>query len=289
MNYRYVLDGSSKKYVCPKCSKKSFVRYLDKQDGGYLTSTLGRCDRESKCGYFNKPYANSVLSYDVIHRPVPQVPTYHNDDLLFKYCNNYASNNLFNYLLKYFNLGQVLEVFKRYHIGTCSYWKGATVFFQMDIEKRLRGGKVMQYIEHTGKRVKKPYNRISWMHKVLQLDNFILQQCLFGLHNIIDCNTLSTVCITESEKTAIVMSLMFPEYTWLATGSKSNFKESLLQPLKAYNIIAYPDKTEFNDWNNKCKDLNRQGYHINCSDLLESQALEEGGDLVDLVVSKKFL
>jgi hypothetical protein len=27
--FRYVLDKSSKKYECPKCKKKRFVRYVD--------------------------------------------------------------------------------------------------------------------------------------------------------------------------------------------------------------------------------------------------------------------
>src|SRR5690606_5606268 len=54
--YRYILDKRSKKHLCPECGKKRFVRYIDIETGDYLPEQYGRCDRESKCGYFYNPY-----------------------------------------------------------------------------------------------------------------------------------------------------------------------------------------------------------------------------------------
>ncbi len=34
--------------------------------------------------------------------------------------------------------------------------------------------------------------------------------------------------VVESEKTALIMSLVCPDKVWLATGGKANFKESML-------------------------------------------------------------
>lgn len=54
-NYTYTLDKSSKKWICPCCGKKRFVRYVNSETGDYLSDELGRCDRESNCGYYLKP------------------------------------------------------------------------------------------------------------------------------------------------------------------------------------------------------------------------------------------
>ena len=54
-NYRYRLDTSSQKFICPKCEKKTFVRFVETETLAYLSNDLGRCDRESNCGYFSRP------------------------------------------------------------------------------------------------------------------------------------------------------------------------------------------------------------------------------------------
>lgn len=138
----------------------------------------------------------------------------------------------------------------------------------------------------TGKRVKNPFNHITWMHKSLKLEGFVLQQCLFGLHNVNCITKRDTICIVESEKTAIIMSIVIQDKLWLATGSITNFKEKLLRPIKEYNIIAYPDKLAFKDWHQTAKKLNKIGYHIQCSDFLEKEDIENGGDLVDYITSQ---
>ena len=40
----------------------------------------------------------------------------------------------------------------------------------------------MLYDPTTGKRVKEPFNHISWVHKVIKQPEFELKQCLFGEH-----------------------------------------------------------------------------------------------------------
>lgn len=59
-HYRYTLQKGSAKSICPRCGKKTFVRYVDSVTGNCLPDYYGRCDREIKCGYFNTP------------KPVPQ-------------------------------------------------------------------------------------------------------------------------------------------------------------------------------------------------------------------------
>ena len=142
----------------------------------------------------------------------------------------------------------------------------------------------MLYNCESGRRVKKPKSYISWIHNVLRIKPFVLQQCLFGLHLIKEQTQKKTICLVESEKTAIIMSIILPNYHWMATGSKSNLKQELLLPIKDFKIILYPDKTEFIDWNNKMKLLIESGFKMKCSNLLEKIDVELGGDLVDFIL-----
>ena len=47
----------------------------------------------------------------------------------------------------------------------------------------------------------------------------------------------NVIGLVESEKTAVLMSLFKPQYTWLATGGKSGLKHDFLKPIKEYKII----------------------------------------------------
>ena len=54
--YRYGLEKGSKKHICPRCGKKKFVRYIDRETGEYLPEQYGKCDRADNCGYHLNPY-----------------------------------------------------------------------------------------------------------------------------------------------------------------------------------------------------------------------------------------
>lgn len=49
--YPFGLEKGSRKFPCPQCGRKTFVRVVGYQDRQYLPDFVGRCDRESKCGY----------------------------------------------------------------------------------------------------------------------------------------------------------------------------------------------------------------------------------------------
>lgn len=284
MNYKYTLDRSSKKFECPNCGKRKLVKYVEVETNNYLELPIGRCDRESSCGHHLTPKGNKtvVVSKSIV---IEQEPSCHVDDVLKAFGDNHKNNNFINFLLKNFSIVDVIHAIKKYFIGASDHWVGANIFWQIDEQMNICAGKVMLYDKITGKRVKNPYPHINWMHKVLKVPNFVLQQCLFGLHNLCDHEKGSAVCLVESEKTAVIMSILLPNMLWLATGAKANLKEELLRPLKDYKIIVFPDKTEFDDWSTKVKALEKEGFLISCSNLLENRDLEDGSDLVDVFLT----
>jgi predicted RNA-binding Zn-ribbon protein involved in translation (DUF1610 family) len=282
--YQNTLDKSSKKFVCPNCGKRSFVRFVENETGKYLAENYGRCDRESECRYYSHP-VNEKKHFSTFKIPEVVPTSYINSKLMSQTEIDYNQNNFVSFLLKYFDAKQVGKVLEFYHIGTSKHWEGANIFWQIDNRNRVRTGKIMLYNEVTGKRVKEPYNCISWVHKKLDIDKENIEQCLFGLHRInIDLD--KPIAIVEAEKTAIIMSIEAPDFLWLATGSKGNLKEELLKPLKNREIILHPDKGEFKDWQKVVNQLKAKGYKIAISDLLEQMELEQGYDLADYYINE---
>lgn len=283
--YKYSLDKSSKKFHCPKCGKKRFVKYVDNETNAYLEDGTGRCDRSSSCNYHQYPNKNKVISefvLPIIKRPASTIQS----DYLKLCSRNYDENNLIQFLEIYFTQGEIKSMISNYRLGTANHWKGSTVFWQINSQNEIMAGKVMLYDSVTGKRVKTPYNHIQWVHKLLKLQNFELQQCLFGLHLTND-STNKKIAIVEAEKTAIIMSLFLPNYIWLATGGKGNLNNRILLPIKDYTIVVYPDKSEFNDWNKITLELQKEGYTIRCSRFIENKNVPVGTDLADIYIESR--
>jgi hypothetical protein len=53
--FKYTLDNGSKKFLCPNCTKKTFVKYIETETGNYLSDDFGKCDREQNCNYHKAP------------------------------------------------------------------------------------------------------------------------------------------------------------------------------------------------------------------------------------------
>ena len=290
-NYRYKLDPSSRKTKCPNCGQKSFVGMIDSETGEFLQD-YGRCDREVKCGFMKHPskdgFDNNFTSYYESNSVQIKVPNFHSKQLIFDSMK--LKNNLLKYFEELFGKFQTENIKKKYRLGPFSEGNFGTVFWQIDEENRIRAGKIINYFPN-GKRTK----NIDWVHSYMkrtkQISEFNLSQCLFGLHLISEDKT-STIAVVESEKTACIMSVVFPEFLWMACGAKGEFKLSKLEPIKHRKIIAYPDceiqkdgSSTFDEWKKKSEILNVMRFDITVSNLLEIQTTSEqkqqGIDIAD--------
>lgn len=216
----------------------------------------------------------------------PEEPSYHRLELLDQLYNEEAvKDNLRLYLESIFSEVEVFGAMQNYYLtGTNLSWNNATVFWQIDHKERVHAAKIMLYDPMTGRRVKEPYNHINWLHKAIKEPDFNLNQCLFGLHRINEDHS-KPIAIVESEKTAIIMSILIPDVIWLASGSKQNLKVRLIQPLVGRKIVLYPDKGEFEDWKKKAEIIKEFGYKIEVSNVLELTDYKEGFDLADLYLT----
>jgi len=303
--YRFILQpykGINTRYDCPGCGKrKKFTRYIDTETGDHLHESVGRCNRESNCGYqftpkqyfeengikteFVDKYAHAEYSVNPTQKPISFIPME-----IFKQSRAcYGENHFITFLKRLFSDEMAIKLIEKYHIGTSKHWPGATIFWQIDKSGKLRTGKIMLYNSDTGKRVKEPYNHFTWAHALLKITDFNLKQCFFGEH-LLKSDPEKTIAIVESEKTAVIASVYLPEFIWLATGGLSNLSPERSKVLKNRNVILFPDIKGFDKWNEKGKELTRlvPGTWFNISDLLERKATEterqQGLDLADYLI-----
>lgn len=293
--FRYILEpykGLKTRYTCPECGKpKKFARYIDKETGEHLGDNVGRCERSDNCGWHYTPkqhFADTGQAPDEFIKPAtpkkiePVKPiSYIDENLLQQSLSGNQHNNFTVYLSTLFDADTVEALRVKYKIGTSKKWPGSTVFWQIDKSGGIRSGKVMQYNATTGKRVKKPYDMVTWVHSILKKEDFNLSQCFFGEHLMPSAE--NPIAIVESEKTAIIASAYLPQLTWLACGNKNGLSDAKCKLLTGHGVILYPDLNAFEEWNNKAK---RFGFRI--SDLLERKATEQersvGLDLADYLV-----
>jgi hypothetical protein len=301
-DFRHILEkykGPVSRFICPACKhgNKTFAQYIDKETSAYIHSSVGRCNREIKCGYHYTPkqyFEDNKIEFQLYKpiskptmpaKPLVKLASYIDIAFFQASLKQFQYNNLILFLINRFGIETTKELIKKYCIGTSKYWEGASVFWQIDTTGKIRTGKIMLYNSDTGKRVKEPFNHITWVHKATRVDEFNLQQCFFGEHLLIDKS--KPVAIVESEKTAIISSLYFPQFIWLATGSLNNLNETKCYILKGRQVTLFPDLKAFDLWEDKAYELN----HIvsfNVSDLLERKASsdekEQGFDLADYLL-----
>tara|TARA_R110002167_G_scaffold366415_1_gene596376 strand:- start:4395 stop:5249 length:855 start_codon:yes stop_codon:yes gene_type:complete len=243
-----------------------------------------------------KSFAPKQKEYIPVYVPEkPKFVSYIGDSIFKKSLINRADNKFYQFISYKFGSGQADMIFDKYCLGTAARWKGATVFWQVDRELRVRTGKVMLYNPNTGRRVKQCND---WAHSILKrthyFSDFNLEQCLFGLYLVDETNANIPIAIVESEKTACIMSLFCPEYIWLACGGLSALSYEKIKPIKRHKIVLFPDLGPGGDespyalWSEKAKEYNALGCKISVSDKLERRATEkqrrEKWDIADFCV-----
>ena len=270
---RFELKKGGGKHYCPACGQRRFVRYVDTWTGEEVADEVGRCDRESSCGYHLRPreyFRNGGLRPAEATKPAPKPnpePLFISPETMQASFTAYTHNNFCQWLCRVFGETRALELTFAYRVGTSKHWPGACVFWQIDEAGRVRRGKVMLYNPETGRRVKEPFNHVTSAHWLLGMKDRKPQPCLFGLH-LAGADRSRPVAVVESEKSAIIGAGFVPEYTWTATGGCGNLKPELFTPLRGRTVMLFPDLGAFDKWNERAKGL--PGVQVN--DILERRA-----------------
>lgn len=293
--YRYTLEpykeGKNNRYTCPNCKQnRKFSLYIDTVTGEHVHPTVGRCDRESNCGNhytpkqyfqdnnipFDKPLFNQISPRPIAvkAKPIVFIPI----EVFNASQQHFETNHFVKFLNELFGAETTNQLIKDYCIGTSKYWNGATVFWQVDIQGKIRTGKIIQYeiidsaasiIGKDCKRNKANLPPVYWVHSALKITDF--KQCFFGEHLLID--KTKPIAIVESEKTAVIASIYRPQFIWLAAGSKEGLNAEKCSVLKGRTVVLFPDIDGFEKWSSKANELSHIA-KFTVSSLLNRKATE---------------
>lgn len=320
MEYKYHLQpytGADSRKTCPNCGHpREFVLYVD-NEGNPLHESVGRCNRE-KCGYHYPPkefFKDNPDKDRPTTAPSPKVKPeakpvdYLPSATILQYDRFREANNLFRFLMQEFGRDEADRVFDLYQVQTSKHWRNnegySTAFFQIDEQGRIRQCKVMAYNPTNGKRMKKADHCLKWnsSHKAYKTDNrgmdkiwfagksilnnqeANLQQTFFGCHLVKDATNIG---IVESEKTALICSVLMPNITWIATGGCNGCRwadAANIRLFKGKRIVLYPDSGMFDKWREKAKPFKDAGVDITVSALCCNQP--DNTDIADVLLMER--
>ncbi len=279
--HRYIFEKGSKKHLCPGCAKKRFVRYIDTETGEYLPDQYGRCDRESKCGYFLNPYTDGYvkaireqeqgdktdwkpLPPKRIKKPLDKPKTaFIPVEVLSRTRTGYEQNTFIQNLHKRvafpFESQDLEKVISLYHLGTVQngYRKGANTFPFIDIKDNVRAVQVKQFDNQNNTKSTDFLHSIIGKHHAQYNEplpewlraynmNETKVSCLFGEHLLSRC-LHNPIALVEAPKSAIYGALYFgfPEQQtnllWLAVYNLSSLNVNKCTALKGRNVYLFPD------------------------------------------------
>lgn len=191
---------------------------------------------------------------------------------------------------------------RQYHVGGCEYWPTehgkASSFPLINICGNIVDCQLSPFNPNghgisNGKRKVKSYALYQllqkWIKQGLYPDDATTQELrdkwpYFGEH-LLPGRPLDEVAICEAPKTALLGTLLFPQFVWIAAMNKSLFTQGKLDNsiLLGRKISLFPDKDGISEWTDTAKRMAGEGYDIGIYDLSKIYECEEHDDLADII------
>jgi hypothetical protein len=212
-NYTWKLDDrpGRRKDTCPSCHQKTLVRYINSETGD-IHPDAGRCDRENSCTHWVKPAAQ-IINQSYSTPSVIEVKFLAPDTAKVLKIQNDTTSSFHDSIIKIGkkSKAETLEHLKKWGVGT---HEDKTAF----IYKNEKGeAENIKYVKFEG------FNRSKsippYYEKFTSEGKYIKH--FFGRHLVTD----KIICLVESEKDAILSSLIYPQFEWLATGGNNGISE----------------------------------------------------------------
>jgi len=255
------LETISKKRHCPNCGHISFKWFFDDQTKEFAPSEFGRCDREAKCGYHQRPpKQGGAIAANTTWKPPKPMPTvFIPKEVLQKTLSDYSQNTFVDALKNYLPENVIEQVVGMYYLGTTS--TGANTFPFIDINGKIRAIQAKTFDKecHTTK--------TTFLHAIIK-NNLIRQakavpqwlqdyekqelkvSCLFGEH-LLSQYPNNPIYLVEAPKTAIIGTCCagFPAESqdkplWLAVYNLSSLTAEKCAVLKGRDVTLIPDLAE---------------------------------------------
>ena len=192
---------------------------------------------------------------------------------------------------------QMVRAALRYRLGRSK--DDAVIYWQIDQLGVVHDGKLMWYGADCH-RLK--HRRPTWVSHLFKKqyglpdDTFQTVHCFFGLHLLRSLNfgrDDKTIAVVEAEKSAVILSELYPQYIWLAAGGLSEVQPYKFWPLRHHKVVLFPDtdpgRIAYSRWYQAAQEVMASPYWprdnpIRVSPILELHAtLEQKQQKIDLV------
>ena len=254
--FKLVMDHESLTFpeACDWLIKEFNVTVVEPQGGCHSDHTpachLERSREISPCATLSRD-DNDKMPQEGVFRPLDSSLVTKSLSVNSLFCQSLVSTG-------YLTEQQMFQAADRYHLGISK--DGGVVFWEIDDTGVVHNGKIMFYLtnchrdkSHTPTWVVAKLKKSG--HLPSNTDN---PHCLFGLHLlnskadplmgraylISPLGRTMPIAIVESEKTAVICSVLFPEFIWMASGGKTMLNASLFAPLGNRRIVLFPDTDE---------------------------------------------
>lgn len=197
-------------------------------------------------------------------------------------------NTLYNFLCRTFGEAKALQAWERYRVGNS--YGGQTLFWCYDKQGRCRGGKMMSYKPDGHRRKENPYGTISIGADLKRRgdipQDLNLKSSVFGEH-LLSQFPLALVGVVESEKSALICSLVSRDIIWLATGGWNQNLDRIIALLKGRSATFFPDADKVKEWKEKFGTV--RGFTVSefCYDYFRKNGEKwSKADLADIIVAE---
>lgn len=309
-NYRFVFDKTSRKFNCPSCGEKRFTKYIDTTTNELLKGDYGICNRKIKCGHFSPPMKEKFIKITKHKISLNQRIELkkENSTIPFNVLSDtlkmYRYNTLVNTLSQKFGHNIIDKKIEEYLIGTmenyttfpylnaigeCTYV--SMIEYDSTIKRKKQGSKYRDL--HTFLKIQYESQKEPlplWLDKYLRNSRKIT--CFFGEHLVhLPHNLNKPIAIVEAPKTALIASLFFRDFIWLASGSLNYLNIEKLNKLKGRKVFLFPDtsidKIALNYWTKVSKRFDCQ--IIDIFDSIATDFEKQAGyDLADYLLYSNF-
>ncbi|HXB40545.1 MAG TPA: VapE domain-containing protein [Bacteroidia bacterium] len=163
---------------------------------------------------------------------------------------------------------------KLWNVGTSE--RGLTTFVYQTLSGRFINIVFIEYV-NSNEDCKRNKEKTPFSLKAKSGSKYEL--CLFGEHLL----TSKTVCLVESEKTAIIASFFYPQFDWLATGGNNKLTDSKIEVLFNKEILYINDSDKAGRNNSTIEKLRAYKQNFKVVNLFPDRS--DGYDLADAIIN----
>lgn len=295
--YKYQLDPGSKKHTCPSCGKKTFVAYLysDSKDP-VDTGRFGRCDRENNCSYHLHPTDEKDFTPSHDPDPAPReeiIQIYPAEELVRKITDRTKTCvSPFHRFCK--GLGIPMEHLLKW--GVYSDDDRTVFLFRRQGDNKVtnlkyfkyqpNGHRDKSYQAHSLKQPPAPSTPPKDTPKKIGGNTIKREKYLLGLfgEHLLDNSKSKSVCVVESEKTAVMAAWFYPDYDWVSCMSNNGLTDQRIPVLHNRKVIWLCDNDKAGRSNASIKRASKYLEDFHLADLFLENDYPEGYDIADAIV-----